>query len=177
MNKILLHCLVCVVLLPIASAAGEDPPDGIPDGGGRYEDLVALFDEFDEWRRADVRYDRAVVAVRQKEIAEFRDRLADMAVAEWERAQQIDWLAVRSRLDEAEFMLRVSRPWFRDPGFYTDRMLRVTFTELPVEGDQLGGMARPRARIDVADPAPLAGGGCVADGPAAASSRPWPAAS
>ncbi|MEX1310280.1 MAG: DUF885 family protein [Candidatus Sulfomarinibacteraceae bacterium] len=135
MNRITLPCLVCIVLLPIASAAAEGPPVGMPDGGGSYDDLVALFDEFHDWSRADVGYDAAVAAVRQKEIAEFQERLADMAVVEWQRAQQVDWLAVRSRFDEVDFTLRVSRPWFRDPGFYTDRMLQVTFTELPVEGE------------------------------------------
>jgi hypothetical protein len=46
----------------------------------------------------------------------------------------VDYLAVRSRLDQYDFTLRRSRPWARDPGFYVDRMLWVTFTELPVEG-------------------------------------------
>ena len=135
MNKIILHFLVCVSLLPITSVAAEGPPVGMPNGGGIYDDLVALFDEFHDWSRADVGFDAAVVAVRQKEMAEFQERLADMAVVEWERAQQVDYLAVRSRFDEVDFMLRVSRPWFRDPGFYTDRMLRVTFTELPLDGE------------------------------------------
>ena len=135
MNNITLPCLLGFVFLPIGSAAADAPPVGMPNGGGSYDDLVLLFDEFLDWSRADIEVDAAVAAVRQKEMAEFQGRLADMAVVEWQRAQQIDWLAVRSRFDEVDFMLRVSQPWFRDPGFYTDRMLQVTFTELPVEGE------------------------------------------
>lgn len=135
MTKITLCSLACIALLPMTSVAAEKPPVGMPNGSGSYEDLVALFDEFDEWRNAEIEYDAAVVAVRQQEMAELQQRLADMAVVEWKLAQQVDYLAVRSRFDEVEFMLRVSRPWFRDPGFYADRMLPVTFTELPVEGE------------------------------------------
>jgi hypothetical protein len=69
-----------------------------------------------------------------------------MNVAAWERSHQADFLAVRSRLNQADFILQRSRPWARDPGFYVDQMLQVTFTELPVEGDELETfLARLRA--------------------------------
>lgn len=136
MNKIILHCFVCVALLPIASVAADGAPSGMPNGQGSYEDLVALFDEFDQWRDTDFAYDAAVVAARLTDLETFRKRLADMAVVKWELAEQVDYLAVRSRFDQVEFRLRVSRPWSRDPGFYTDQMLRVTFTELPLNGGE-----------------------------------------
>ena len=69
-----------------------------------------------------------------------------MNVAAWPRDRQVDWLAVRSRLDQQAFLLRFQRPWARDPGFYVDQMLRVTFTELPVDGEALQTLqARLRA--------------------------------
>ena len=53
---------------------------------------------------------------------------------------------MRSRLNQADFILQRSRPWARDPGFYVDRMLQVTFTELPVEGEERESLlARLRA--------------------------------
>ena len=139
MKRTLMHCLVgiaLIALLPTTWLAADGAPAGMPDGRGSYDDLVALFDEFDEWRDSNFTYDAATVAARQTEMAKFQERLTDMAVGEWGLAQQVDYLAVRSRFDQVEFRLRVSRPWFRDPGFYADQMLRVTFTELPLEGDE-----------------------------------------
>ncbi len=139
MNRTLMHCLVgiaFIALLPATWLAADDAPAGMPDGRGSYDDLVSLFDEFVEWRDSDFTYDAATVAAREKELAKFQARLTDMAVVEWSLAQQVDYLAVRSRFDEVEFRLRVSRPWFRDPGFYADQMLDVAFTELPLEGDE-----------------------------------------
>jgi len=131
MKTPLLHCLLGLLLLPTASLAADGTAPGMPDGQGSYDHLVALFDEFDRWRQSDFAYDAAAVAARQAELARFQERLADMAVVRWTFAQQVDYLAVRSRFDQAEFRLRVSRPWSRDPGFYSDQMLSVTFTELP----------------------------------------------
>jgi hypothetical protein len=136
MKRTLILCLVGIALLPTSWLAADGAPAGMPDGRGSYDDLVALFDEFYEWRDSNFTYDAAAVAARQTEMAKFQERLTDMAVVDWGLAQQVDYLAVRSRFDQVEFRLRVSRPWFRDPGFYADQMLRVTFSELPLEGDE-----------------------------------------
>ncbi|MGA9574812.1 MAG: DUF885 family protein, partial [Lysobacterales bacterium] len=74
--------------------------------------------------------------LQREKIKEFQTRIQDMNVASWNLSQQVDYLAVRSRLNQADFILQISRPWARDPGFYVDRMLWVTFTELPVEGKE-----------------------------------------
>ena len=141
--------LLCCSFAILEHASAE----AIPAGKGSYEDLIILLDEFLEFRdpggekpyqiirdRAGLAIDpvtdyseRAIAAQGQK-IAEFQDRIQDMDVASWNRGQQVDYLAVRSRLNQAEFLLHLNRPWARDPGFYVDRMLRVTFTDLPVEG-------------------------------------------
>jgi hypothetical protein len=128
--------------------------DGPPAGAGAYRDLVDLVDDFVAWRdptgerpRQIIRdtagqpiepipdYGPEAIAARVEELAALQARLADMNVAAWPRDRQVDWLAVRSRLDQQAFILRLQRPWARDPGFYVDRMLRVTFTDLPVAGD------------------------------------------
>lgn len=144
---------------PLARAA-EHPQerslDGIPDGSGSYDDLVALYEEFVEWKDpakarreeplSDVAgqatdvypdYGAAAVEERRERLGEFQLRIRDMAVADWERSQQVDYLAVRSRLDQHQFLLDVSKPWSRDPGFYVDQMLRITFVDLPVSGNEL----------------------------------------
>lgn len=145
---------VCVLALFVSVATVTLAADGPPSGAGAYDDLVTLVNEYTEWRdprgdhpRQIIRdtagqpidpvadYSPASVAAQLEELAAFQARLADMNVAAWDRSRQVDWLAVRSRLDQREFILRLSRPWARDPGFYVDRMLRVTFTEVPVEGE------------------------------------------
>ncbi len=146
-----LRILLVLLLLPLHAAAS---PPAIPAGSGTYPDLVVLLDEFLDWKdpqgssprqiTRDVAgqaiepvpdFSEAALAERRAQMQRFQVRIEDMNVAAWDRARQVDYLAVRSRLDQEDFILNRFRPWSRDPGFYVDRMLRVTFTELPVEGE------------------------------------------
>ena len=134
---ILSGALLCMSITPVAFA--QEAEWGVPGGKGSYSDLVQLFDEFLAFRdaadgKADFNAD--AVATRRERMQQFQARIDDMNVASWDRAQQVDYLAVRSRLDQYEFTLRRTRPWARDPGFYVDQMLWVTFTELPLVGEQ-----------------------------------------
>jgi hypothetical protein len=133
---------------PAANAA-------LPAGTGTHADLVALLQEFLEWEDparaksneekevagADTEvfpdYGEKAIDERRARLRAMQGRLDNMAVSSWNRRQQVDFLAVRARLNQQQFTLDVSRPWQRDPGFYVDQMLRITFTELPVKGDQL----------------------------------------
>ncbi len=140
------------VLAPFAAAARLE---GMPDGSGSYDDLVSLFQEFLAWQdperasgdrpnrdiagaAADVHPDfgAAAVAARVAQMDAYQERLDDMAVVDWPLEQQVDHLAVRSRFDQHEFTLKISRPWSRDPGFYVDQMLRLTFADLPLADDE-----------------------------------------
>ena len=144
-----------VILLAFGLAIGMTTLNAneIPHGKGSYQDLIGLLDEFVEFKdpagdkpHQIIRdlagqpidpvsdYSDQAIAAQKKKIGEFQSRIDDMNVAAWERSEQVDYLAVRSRLNQTEFMLERSRPWARDPGFYVDRMLRVSFTDLPVEG-------------------------------------------
>ena len=117
--------------------------DGMPDGEQEYTALVQLWDKFLDWRdQENPDYSAAAMDDRLQELGELQRRLDDFAVVDWPLIQQVDFIAVRAKLDEQEFTLRVSRPWSRDPGFYVDRMLRVTFTELPVAGDAMAELSR-----------------------------------
>ena len=134
---------------------------GMPDGDRDYSTFVQLWDEFLFWRdpksarkenslvdvaglETDVYpdYSASAMAAKLQELRSFQAQLEDFAVADWPLAQQVEFLAVRAKIDEEEFTLRVSRPWARDPGFYVDRMLRLTFTKLPVSGDALAEFER-----------------------------------
>jgi len=141
----------------LAGAAFAQTPqgmsDGVPNGSGTHADLVALYQEFLAWK--DPRkgqeplsemagnaaeapdYGPKAVDERRARMRDFQSRLDRLAVAKWQRPGQVDFLAVRAKFNEHDFTLNVSRPWSRDPGFYADQMLRVTFTELPVKGAAL----------------------------------------
>ncbi|MEP0204013.1 MAG: DUF885 family protein [Halioglobus sp.] len=112
-----------------------------------FDDLIALRDGFSEPSAALLidsqgrsiapvaNHGTAAVELRYKRTQALQDRLDILATEGWPIEQRVDYLAVRSRLDQYQFLLRVSRPWARDPGLYVDRMWKVTFTELPVAGE------------------------------------------
>jgi dipeptidyl-peptidase 4 len=131
---------------------GNVPKSPDPATSG-YAALVSLMDEFVAWRQppADgvADHSAAAVAERTRELMQFQARLAAIDPADWPRSREVDYLAVRSALDQHEFLLRVSRPWARDPGYYVDQLLRLTFTALPVEGEALATLRARLAAIPV----------------------------
>ena len=127
--------LVAAVPAQAATAA----PAGPPQGRGDYQALNTLWQEFLAWRDAKnpsglPDYSPQNLAKQNRELAGFMARVADMNVAGFTRAQQADWLAVRSKMSQHMFWLQVSRPFARDPGHYVDQMLYPPMTELPVSG-------------------------------------------
>ncbi len=155
-----------MILLCFSCGISAQPStEGVPAGKGSYQDLIKLLDEFVEFRdptgenpyqiirdRAGqaidpvMDYSQGAITAQREKVSGFLARLRDMNVASWSRAQQVDYLAVRSRVNQADFILQISRPWARDPGFYVDRMLQLTFTDLPVAGADLENLlARLRA--------------------------------
>ncbi len=159
MSRCLLSLIAALFALPPLAANASYP--GMPNGDGRYEDFVELYDEFLYWRdpksakklqslvdvaglETDVYPDYSARAMgkRLDELMAFQSRLDDFAVSRWPVSQQAEFLAVRAKLDQEEFTLRVSKPWSRDPGFYVDRMLRPAFAELPLDGDALVELER-----------------------------------
>jgi len=133
-----------------------------------YNELVALYDDFLTWqdqaraRRAvpnrDIAgaaaalhpdYGAEATARRITRMDDYQARFERINSQDWPRDRQVDYLAVRSRLDQHEFYLKVSRPWSRDPGFYVDRMLRITFATLPLAPEPLSALRTELAAITV----------------------------
>lgn len=156
LRTVLVALSFCVA--PLQAVAG-----GPPDGSRPYEDLVRLFDDYREARAPNawnanfndpdapnhglVDYSRKTTAARLKEMKRIRAALEDLAVAQWPRERQSEFLAVRAQIDAEIFRLTVSRPWARDPGFYVDQLLRFTFTDLPVEGEARARFERQLAAV------------------------------
>ena len=155
----LLSCGAALLLTLLLSPAAQGSAP--PRGKGSYEAFVALFEEFrrnevpsawnasfDDPSSPDhglIDYGPRASAERLATLAALRARLEDMNVASWSRAQQSEYLAVRAQFDAQEFLLRVSRPWARDPGFYVDQLQRFAFSALPVTGSAL---ERLRGELD-----------------------------
>ena len=123
--------LSAVLLLSAAAAQSSE-----------YQELVTLFDEFRAYKQPQpvngvVDYSAQTVAQRQQQLREFQARFEQLKVDDWDRAKKVDYLAVRSQLDQHDFVLAVARPWARDPGMYVDPLMNIAFTELPVKGEDL----------------------------------------
>lgn len=159
--KLVLCAGVALVAATPALAQDRCP---IPTGEGSYADLVALYTEFRNWRddiaivgeisdsaewQGIEDWSDQAVERRRRTIAEMLDRIQTLDVAAWPREQQAEYLAVRATLDEQNFLLNVSKPWERDPGFYVDRMLGVTFADLSVNGDDRALLRRQLRGIPV----------------------------
>ena len=144
-----------------AQAVDAELFQGMPRGESAYPEFLELWDAFLLWRDpatakkaqplADVAgletdvypdFGADAMAARLSELRSFQARLDEFAVHQWTLDKQVEFLAVRAKLDQEEFTLRISRPWSRDPGFYVDRMIRLTFTELPVENAALEEIER-----------------------------------
>jgi hypothetical protein len=141
------------LVFPTALMASAPVGQPEPEYSGDYFELVVLLRDFMAWKDPDGNqarqimrdeagqqiepvpdFSQSAIAERRRQMRKFQGRLAMLDVSGWNVPEKADYLAVRSRLDQQEFMLERFRPWSRDPGFYVDRMLRVTFTELPVAG-------------------------------------------
>ncbi len=166
---------LCVILLMVAMLlasvrplAADEPSSGQQAEQGSYQQLVELLDDFLEFRDPQgqqprqiirdvagqsidpvVDYSKENIAWQNEQMRQFQARIDRLDVASWPQAQQVDYLAVRSRLDQYQFILKLTRPWARDPGFYVDMMLRVTFTELPLEGEALDSFLKQIRAVPV----------------------------
>ena len=92
-----------------------------------YPELVGLFQEFRAMTgvSGDEYGALPVVAPEQIEaealaLGEFQARLRAIDRSSWTIPEQVDYHLVRAEMNGLEFRHRVTRPWFRDPGTYSD---------------------------------------------------------
>ncbi|MEX1181968.1 MAG: DUF885 family protein [Gemmatimonadota bacterium] len=135
-------------LLPIAGliaalAAGPGFAQGTPLAGNRYEDLVALFDDWRSFQRPVFRdgvpdYTPAAMRAQHQRLPEFQRRLAGIDPSAWPVTQQVDYHLVRAEMNGLDFDHRVMRPWSRMPGFY--KVVLGSQTDVPArEGSVMHG--------------------------------------
>lgn len=88
-----------------------------------YTDLLRLHDDWRRFETPPLRagvpdYTAATTATRHAELAAFRARLQAIEPRSLTVAQQVDWHIVRAELNGFDFMVRVLKPWQRDPAWY-----------------------------------------------------------
>ena len=148
----LMATLAALGAQPLAAQAGGSEPEARDrPAAPNHSDLLALHEELraymvpaftssvvlDSGARVGEEYAEPLMRSKLAGLKPFEARLAAMDVAKWPRAQQVEWLAVKSLLNGYRFNLEVLRPWRRDPGFYLDPLMRVAFTEVPAQGEAL----------------------------------------
>ncbi len=88
-----------------------------------YEDLVALFHAFREFREPKCKdgvpdYSASAMTARFNELKEYQTRLTGLDIGAWPVNEQVDYHIVRAEMNGLEFDHRVIKNWSRDPGFY-----------------------------------------------------------
>lgn len=64
--------------------------------------------------------DPAKIEAQALGLQEFQERLRAIDSSAWSIPEQVDYHLVRAEMNGLEFRHRVTRPWFRDPGTYSD---------------------------------------------------------
>lgn len=110
-------------LTKVVSGADQHPPQ-----------LLKLAEEFRAMRGrysrrwhpgwAEGLLDYAAIVQKQKEmLPKFRARLDSLDIKNWSVHNKIDYLLLRSEMDQLEWELYVIRQWSRNPGFYVSLAL------------------------------------------------------
>jgi len=123
-------CLLAAVAL-VAGAAGPAAPG--PSRSTRYEDLLSFFREWRSFQKPRLvdgvpDYSGGAMAVQERGLASWRQRLAAIDPSGWSIGQQVDYYVVRAEVAGFDFDHRVLKPWANNPAFYV-----TVFTE---ESDQ-----------------------------------------
>jgi hypothetical protein len=120
-----IRCLITCTALLFATL-GASPATA----SGDYDQLVQLFQEFREMTGAGGDEFGALPVVSPQAISaeadalkRFQNRLVEIDSSPWPIPRQIDYHLVRAEMNGLEFRHRVTRPWFRDPGTYSDIVL------------------------------------------------------
>ena len=124
-------CLLAAVAL-VVGAAGPATP-GPPPRNTLYEDLLSFFRDWRSFQKPRLvdgvpDYSAGAMAVQQRGLASWRQRLAATDPSGWTVARQVDYCVVRAEIAGLDFDHRVLKPWANNPAFYV-----TVFTE---ESDQ-----------------------------------------
>ena len=115
---------------------------GVGQTSGDFDRLVSLHRRFMELHDAGLKdnvHDFAPLTVKMRagKLAELQSELKAINCSSWPVARKVDWVLVRTELEDLGFHYRVVRSWSRDPSFYLDFFATLPYTDLPLAGDKL----------------------------------------
>lgn len=89
----------------------------------RYEDLVALFEDWREFEKPPLvvgihDYSAKAMAAQHRALAKYQRRLAAIDTSGWPVAQRVDYHLVKAEMNGLDFDHRVRKPWANNPAFY-----------------------------------------------------------
>ena len=67
----------------------------------------------------------------------MQSRLRTISPSAWPVDQKVDWVLVRTELNDLDFRYRVIRLWSRDPNFYLDFFRTFPYADVPAPPDKL----------------------------------------
>lgn len=111
-----------------------------------YAELVELFQAFremtgaagDDYGALPV-VDPAMIEAEAVALGGFQARLRAIDPSDWTIPEQVDYHLVRAEMNGLQFRHRVTRPWFRDPGTYSDIVYFLgEFRGLPPDDESRG---------------------------------------
>jgi hypothetical protein len=107
-----------------------------------WDRLLELHQDFRVLRDAGMKdlvhdFSPPTIQVRTAQLRELQDRLRKIDSSKWSIDRQVDWVLVRTEMDDADFRNRVVRPWSRDPSFYLDFFRTLPYTDVPVPPEKL----------------------------------------
>jgi hypothetical protein len=77
------------------------------------------------------------IQARAVQLKELQSRLLTISTSAWPLDQKVDWVLVRTELNDLDFRYHVTRPWSRDPSFYLDFFRTLPYADVPVPLDKL----------------------------------------
>src|SRR4051794_39135986 len=104
---------------------------------GNWDRLLQLHQDFMVLRDAgmkDAAHDFSPAAI-QSHAAQLKDlqsRLHTISPSAWPVERKVDWVLVRTELNDLDFRYRVIRPWSRDPSFYLDFFRTFPYADVPI---------------------------------------------
>lgn len=127
-----IFCLSLVCLLAGGCAAQENG----------WDRLLELHQNFRVLRDAGMKdlvhdFSPPTIQARAAQLRDLQDRLRKIDYSAWSIDRQVDWVLVRTEMDDADFRNRVVRPWSRDPSFYLDFFRTLPYTDVPVPSEKL----------------------------------------
>ena len=128
---------ILVLLFTHAAVLASEVQASLPAGKGTYVDLIQLVEDFAAYREPStdpggrfteddqgriiypvIDYSDEALGRRRAAMAGFQTRIDDMNVVDWPLDQKVDWMAVRSRLNQQQFILdrfQHKGGWINDP--------------------------------------------------------------